>query len=55
MRNNEKFTKGRKNIHSPPLNRLCVTVLMGIYIHCGEYIYTPQSVYMSTMLGMYRQ
>lgn len=42
MRNNEKFTKDCEKVHSPPLNLLYTSALLGIYIHYGRYIYSPQ-------------
>lgn len=42
MKNDEKFTKGCEKVHSPPLVFLSTTVLLGIYIHYGGSIYSPQ-------------
>ena len=41
MRNDEKFSKGCEKVHSPPMNGLNTTTLMGIYIHRSRSIYSP--------------
>ena len=41
MRNDKKFTKGCEKVHSPPMNGLNTTTLMGIYIQYSGSIDSP--------------